>query len=337
MTAFLASCGIDLIDPGKDGDTDGGTDTFQNTGDPCLPSYDGPDSDGDGLSDECEDIIGSNKNNQDTDGDGINDSGDIPNDRDGDGVEEGDLEDEPAWWQAFVNQLISKNATGTTLATQFLNKNPPAGSIVNIYHQEVRFIIEGNYGDPSGAEILNFCRKKDSTHRNFLYFYVRGDVQFCPTCIRKNDVMEFCGELDNHLTLANFEQGQKIDVEDFTWHVGKVLEGTIFNPEVLTKRGKSDSTSITIIPRDSQDDNNGRTFFRKATVKFKSTFSIKGQATNTDGGDSSGVFVQTPGRVEAEKRYTRSVNSQMAPENISMIGAFENTGEGPSETDPTTP
>lgn len=345
---MFASCGIDLITPGSDDDKD----PTPGSGNPdiCAPDYNGPDTDGDGLSDECEEALGFNKDNEDSDGDGIKDPFDFPKGPNGEDLIV-DGQEPPKWWDNFITQFANKTRAGNTLAHHFLSEQKTRGSKLTFEKRNIYFIIqdgegesqEANYGDSPGAGILKFCRSHPddeslSTHPNFIYFSIKGDVQFCDTCIVKNETMDLCAKLSKDLTLSSFQAGQTIEINDFEWHIGRVNAG-LFLPEIAYKKERK-ASKINITPKNLKSRNDGQeawpSVFERTKVKFFSPFEIEG-STNPFDPETSGQPVDSTGFIYPPKYYKRSKQSFQSRENKGIIGLFQNVDPPESETPPTTP
>ncbi|MEZ4820081.1 MAG: hypothetical protein R3A45_09380 [Bdellovibrionota bacterium] len=315
MTLTLSFCGaLEVLD------SVGGGNGGSNEITACDSDYQGYDTDGDGLSDDCEALTGTDINSTDTDGDGIQDAGDFPGD-----INNPEPTLEEAWWKAYANRILSDTSYSSVMTSSFLNNGAvPVGSKVTITEQRIYLIIDGEYGHSQGAEAYAFCKKGGGgtfqNRENFLYFFIKGNVQLCPSCQEKNDIMMLCGALSDSATLATFVEDQPYVENNFTWHIGKTLAGT-FSPQVTTRRKNDPGVgTITITPKQKATNGSDITF-NKVKIQFENSFKIDGQAKIDE--SSAGVEVKTPSYVSVYRNYVR-LGSGTAEENPSVVGRYVN-------------
>ena len=181
--------------------------------------------------------------------------------------------------------------------------------------------MDGQYGHAAGQSAYSFCQQNaPAGHNDFLYFYIKGDVQFCENCQTKNDIMELCGTLTSSFSTTSFQQDQNYTVQDFTWHIGRTLAGT-FDPTVLIRRNNEAGTTEVILTPKQQASNGSDVTFNKVKIKFQNSFKVQGQATTDD--NSSGVYIETPSSLSVERNFVRNA-SGTAQENPGLVGRFVN-------------
>lgn len=310
VVIMISGCGaLELLDSEKEGSGDG-----TGLNDPCHINYPGPDSDGDGLSDDCEGLTGQDPFSTDSDGDGIQDNRDFP----GDPLNPQNAQNQ-AWYQDFLNQLLSETSYGNVLTGSFLNENAPLGSTVEVQEQKIYVIIDGQYGHSEGLAHLNFCQENEGSNASsFLYFYIRGNVSLCDSCQQVNETMELCGTLPESWNVEMFEENEDYLIEDFTWHIGRIQAGT-FDPLVMIKKDETE-TLVTITPK-QYESNGSDVTFQKVKIRFDDTFRIQGQATVHE--NSSGVDFETPTNISVQRNFQRNFSGS-AEENPYVVGRFVN-------------
>jgi hypothetical protein len=278
LLGFLTGCGqLDLLPGGDDGDNNGNGSGASNLG-LCSSADTGPDSDGDGLSDACEDMRGTDPNNPDSDGNGITDNNELPP---GMPLEQAQAE---GWWPGFMQQLMNNHQTGNLLTSSFFQKQAPPGSEVTVTSQTLEFFIDG-VGD-GNQDNYNFCHNNpyNVSGNHYIYFYIAGSVKVCDDCALDTSYMKMCGVLDNPSTQLDAEYTQ-----EFQWHIAQTKNGR-FDPTMIP-RGGDQQQSIAITPLSAYSD--APNTIKKVKVKFDSKFKITGSALNNVTGETTPIQTET--------------------------------------------
>jgi hypothetical protein len=323
---IFQGCGVDPLE------------TTEKFGTTTCERDDLPDTDSDGLNDECEKLIGSNPNNEDSNDNGINDSKDPPIDPNLPGDTNYDCSDatyanKDEQYYCELNGLRRKNVDeeqrSALLANSALNADAPDGTVVSVQEQIIRIVKDGVGLGGSNPGIVNLCKSETGVAlSSYIYYKVVGTVKYCDLGSDANGkcegtatetMLELCGPI-SHPSLANPTSGQDLVFENFEWTHGKTLNG-IFIPACMIKDG---NTTLTLTP--SNLISQGPGIYDKMKVKFTNVFEIDGtieQNFKTEEGTTikNYTYIQTPETTEVMRNFKRSSLDQqgLSDENFANL------------------
>jgi hypothetical protein len=307
---ILQGCGVDPLET---------TDKFGTT---MCEKKDMPDTDGDGLNDECEKLLGSDPNKKDSDNDGIEDDKDPPLNPNpppaGYDCSDSSYASETEQYYCELDGLrrnnLNEEQRSATLANSALNAKAPAGTVVSVTEQLIRIVHNGAGLGGTNSALTTLCKGKDKAPlTSYIYYKVVGTVGYCqlgddtngrcePTPIETQ--LELCGPLV-HGSLANPSSGQDLVFDKFEWTAGKTLNGR-FTPNSMLK---NQTSILTLTPSDLE--NVGPGIFEKLKVNFKDAFPIDGRFTRNykvDGEEpvKDTTYVTTDEPTEVMRNFKRS-------------------------------
>lgn len=276
---------------------------------------DGPDSDNDGLSDECEISLGYDPYNEDTDGDGIKDKFDTPPPTPTPTGTVTPNPEEAAWWQSVMGILGPSLIVGTSSLT----KEAPPGTSVSL-NKQVIIISDGtpNYtldnGDPEGTPDPDAIAEWNVISgrcgaEKFVYFYVSGTVQL--QCINSyatcdNPVLpaelELCATNDNWTGSDPKTIAGPYMINNMNWDKG-FANGNEFDTLVL-KRGDAKPKLDLTVSVHAEGTQNGYQYVKKIKLLWASEWTVKGvsQIPTTAGQYSLEAYTEVD---EVENRWIR--------------------------------
>jgi len=336
LVAFQG-CGVDPLETGDKF----GTTTCEKTG---LQ-----DSDNDGLSDECEKLIGSDAFDGDSNDNGIGDKKDPPpppspppsqpNFNCADNVYSSQAEQYYCELNGVRRGNVEEEARSAQLADSALNGKAPNGTVIQVQEQKIRIVNNGTGLGSSNAALQAFCLDdQDQPMTSFIYYKVVGTVKYCEASSDETEVqncegtpqatqLELCGPL-NHPSIANPNTGVDIVIENFKWTSGKTLKG-LFKPRSMVKN-ETVNPILTLTPSDLQSVGGG--VYKKVKLKFNRTFDIEGRVkktyTTTDGRVMEEVqYIETVGNLETMRNFKRAstdgvIDANYATQYPKMLGPF---------------
>lgn len=320
------------------------------------------DTDRDGLSDECERLIGSDPNKDDTNNDGIGDKKDPPPPPPPPPGDQNDAQKYDCSDTTYSNKIeqyycelngvkrenVKEEARSAQLADSALNAKAPDGTVVQINEQRIHIVNQGKgIGTPtvqSGSfcdnfVITNFCKGEEGQAlTSFIFYCASGTVKYCKASSDPNAVQNcegtpeqtsiaLCGPLENP-SIANPSSGQNIVIENFKWTSGATLKG-LFKPRSMVKN-EIVKADLTLTPSDLQ--NVGSGVFRKLKLKFSRTFDVEGRVERTfttiDGTQMSDIqYMETTGNKDTIRNFKRSqldgtIDTSYASQFPMMLGKF---------------
>lgn len=307
---ILQGCGVDPLE------------TTEKFGTTMCEKKDMPDTDGDGLNDECEKLLGSDPTKKDSDGNGIEDQKDPPPNPNpppaGYDCSDTSYASETEQYYCELNGVRRKNvneeARAATLADSALNAKAPNGTVVSVTEQIIRIVSNGTGLGGSNATISDLCKDKaEAPMQSFIYYKVVGTVKYCDLGSDENGKcegvpqetrLELCAPLV-HASLANPSSDEDLVFENFEWTAGKTLLGK-FKPYAMVKEG---TTTLTLTP--SNLENVGSGVYKKMKVKFKNAFPIDGKIVrnyNTADGQQVNdiTYIETKEPTEVMRNFKRS-------------------------------
>ena len=336
----LQACGVDPLDP---------ADKFGKT---VCEDKSLPDTDGDGVNDKCEEILGTDKLSGDTDGDGVEDGNDFPQPQVPSYCPQADPNNYPPecqqYWEANGqrrNNLEEISRAGL-LANSALNAKAPNGTQIDVQDQFIR-IVYGSDNSTNGsagadAALASFCTKDVngtvSNLTNYIYYKVQGSVKYCNASIdgpnsscegtAQVTQLELCGPLENP-AVATPASNQDITFENFKWSNGKTPLGE-FRPHTLIKEEEAPATLI-LTPHDLQ--NVGGGVYKKMKVRFKKSFQVEGKIPNpqaNNGGNNQAsqygdyIWVETTENVDTQRGFKRTgvIDATFATQYPKMLGPW---------------
>ena len=190
---------------------------------PCSAGATGSDCDSDGLTDQCEELIGTNKCDADSDDDGILDPDDADSIRNADPNEQG----------AFQDNLAYELERDLAMASSALSSSAPSGRTVVADKQQLAF---GNIIKITAPQFLGKDLKEQPSCQTdkTIFIYVEGKVDGNPAHL------ELCGELnapfDNVATDAS-----KTDITHTLqkWTIGYAkYRKKKFDPQIFTAKSE---------------------------------------------------------------------------------------------------
>ncbi len=316
ILGFIQGCGVDPLDSG---------DKFGTT---MCEKTDLPDTDGDGLNDECEKLLGSDINDKDSNDDGIEDDKDPPlnpnpppaNYDCSDNSYSNATEQYYCELNGVRRNNLNEEQRSATLANSALNAKAPSGTVVSVTEQLIRIVHNGTGLGGTGSALTSLCKGKDKAAlTSYIYYKVVGTVKYCSLGDDTNGTcegtpvetqLELCGPL-SHPSLANPNTGQDLVFENFEWTSGKTLNGR-FTPNAMLK---DQNTILTLTPSDLE--NVGPGIFEKLKVSFKNAFPIDGRFTRkykVDGEETveDTTYVSSEEPTEVMRKFKRSSVDQGA-------------------------
>ncbi|MEZ4704762.1 MAG: thrombospondin type 3 repeat-containing protein [Bdellovibrionota bacterium] len=357
----VQACGVQEFVSDKLGITK--KDNFTETG-PCDMLTTNPewlDSDGDGLSDQCELAIGYDPYDNDSDQDGIGDGLDTSPPCTLSAEECANFDDQRK--NALTRQGVGKDAM---LASSALKGKNPVGTEVHVSKQNFRVVLTENgvsKGWPSDPttkfKMMQFCTydptpsdtdtKDNIPMQNFIYASVEGTVKLCTAVVggsQENSScegettqtsIELCGPLDgiaNPIILSNFAENTEYTISDFRWTAAAAgsLSGKKFNPQILfTKKNapSNGSNTLTLTPKDQKTDPNNASnkTFNKLVAKFTYPWKVAGTIEQQIGGYVYSYSMPQVSGIESENitiknmKRTDTIDFAQTP---SLVGPYTN-------------
>ncbi len=271
-----------------------------------------PDSNGDGLNDECSIQMGIDPlGTPDVDGDGIENGRDIPEEY----LNSGNEDDANGQRRKNIDEI----SQAALLANSALNGQAPNGTNVSVTAQYI-YIVNNGQGLPTGADatmVSSLCKDSNTPLTSYIYYRVTGTVKFCPavpgesTCqgAGQPTQLELCGPLDA-AQIADPASGADLVKTDFKWTAGRVPSLGTYDPRMLIKGEVHDQMELTLTPSDSQTDS-GNTFFNKMRVKFKKPFQVAGVIENPED-PKKDIILDVKEDIVTQRNFRRTGNASDA-------------------------
>ncbi|HLG20506.1 MAG TPA: hypothetical protein VI895_11920 [Bdellovibrionota bacterium] len=191
---------------------------------PCAAGYQGTDTDGDEIPDQCEQLLGTDPNNPDCNGNGIPDGMDNPIDCSHKPADECDVA-----CQDNKNRMYNELANSLMLGSSAMARSAPAGHTVSVDKQQMAFGPLKNITHPKFQPTLRGDSKCDTP--NNVFFLVQGKVD------GKAATIEFCGDIETSklpgVTDATDKTADPLDGSSLKlWKIGNA-DGKKFDPGAL--------------------------------------------------------------------------------------------------------
>lgn len=284
-----------------------------------------PDSNGDGLNDECSIQMGIDPlGTPDVDGDGIENGRDIPEEY----LNSGNEDDANGQRRKNIDEI----SQAALLANSALNGRAPDGTSISVTAQSI-FVVNAGQGLPTGPQaaiITSLCKDSNTPLTSYVYYDVVGTVKMCPATAGQTTCdgagtptrLELCGPLPA-AQIADPASGTDIEISDFKWTAGRVPSLGTYDPRMLIKGAEQQSMKLVLTPSDSQTDS-GNTFFNKLKVKFVKPFQVEGIISNPEYAEHP-ILLDMKENIVTQRNFRRTGTASDASfinMNKKMLGYF---------------
>lgn len=305
------------------------------------------DTDGDGMNDECEILLGTNPNDPDTDDDGIDDKKDFPAPTTPPNCPATDPNNYPPecrqYWEAngARRDNVADISRAGLLANSALNSKAPNGTQIAVTQQVIYIVNNGQGLGDATAEEINYMNTlctdtQNVAMTNYIYYRVMGTVKFCnatgapgsDSCegeAPQDTKLELCGPL-NHSSIANPSSNTDIVINNFKWSTGRTYLGKFMATTLINN--EKESTTLTLTPH-TPTGSGASLVYTKMKVKFKKAFEVEGKIRNEYAGNPnhSGsqyneyVYMEAAGNIETLRNFKRAgaISASNSPK---MIGPW---------------